>query len=163
MTEYAPCLENSFDLDREIVVFDNPKDLRDKLSYFKKNPNEIKKIALNGFQRARKDLNPYHTVNFILSYINISLLKKRLNSNKLITDPIFDKLTVIERSVQSLNMLQKLQLSLAFEQFKIVIIYNPRLIIFFIYNLIKEFFRRQLKKSNFAVSIIRKIKTLKKE
>ena len=44
MTEYAPCLENSFDLDREIVVFDNPKDLRDKLSYFKKTQMKLKKL-----------------------------------------------------------------------------------------------------------------------
>ena len=58
-------------------------------------------------------------------------------------------------------MIQKFKISLALEQFKIVIIYHPKFIIFFIYNLVKEFLKRQLKKFNLAVLIVRKIKTLK--
>lgn len=51
LSDYRPEAEQFFELDREIVCFKNPDELKEKTRYYLKHDNERKKIAENGRKR----------------------------------------------------------------------------------------------------------------
>ncbi len=51
LTENCPNLDNYFELDKEIVVFDSLDEANDKIKFYKKNLDKIKNISKNGYQR----------------------------------------------------------------------------------------------------------------
>jgi spore maturation protein CgeB len=55
MVEFMPELEEFFEIDKEIVCYQNKEDLVEKIKYFLKNDSKRKKIALAGRKRCLKD------------------------------------------------------------------------------------------------------------
>ena len=51
LTSYAPHLENYYEIGKEVVCFDDLKDLKEKINYYLKNEEEREKIALAGYLR----------------------------------------------------------------------------------------------------------------
>lgn len=49
LTDYVDNLENYFDIGKEIVCYENEKDLIHKIKYYLKNEDERKKIAMKGY------------------------------------------------------------------------------------------------------------------
>lgn len=160
MTEYAPCLEHSFDIGSEIIVFETPQDLVEKLNYFRQNPDKVFDIALKGYERAKKDVNPFIITDRLLHYIRQKNRNKSINFPNLVFDHIYLKKITAERSTHSLDLLQRFRLSLAIEQLKLSWVEAPRLIPFFIKNLVKEFVKRRMKKSKAMIKIVRKGRSL---
>jgi spore maturation protein CgeB len=59
LTEYAPHLEDYFEIGKEIVVFDGVEDAVQKIEYYLNHDDERKEIAKAGYERALRD----HTWN----------------------------------------------------------------------------------------------------
>ena len=55
LTNYKPGLEKLFDIGKEIVVYNDLNDLDNKVKYYLENEEEREKIALAGYNRAKKD------------------------------------------------------------------------------------------------------------
>ena len=55
LTNYTPGLEKLFDIGKEIVVYNDLNDLDNKVKYYLENEEEREKIALAGYNRAKKD------------------------------------------------------------------------------------------------------------
>jgi spore maturation protein CgeB len=55
LTEYHPGIEDFFEIDKEILVFDSIEDFENKINYLKDNPDKAKEIASNGRKRFLKD------------------------------------------------------------------------------------------------------------
>lgn len=81
LMQYTPCVEEFFEIDKEIVCWKDRKDLFEKILYYLENEDERKKIALNGYKRATK----YYTWSIRFEKIQ-SILKKNspLNLKKVI-------------------------------------------------------------------------------
>ena len=55
LTENCENLEEYFEIDKEIVVFNSVEEARDKIDFYKKNFSETKKIAQSGYHRVIKE------------------------------------------------------------------------------------------------------------
>ena len=55
LTEYAPHLEDYFEIGKEIVVFDGVEDAVQKIEYYLNHDDERKKIAKAGYERVLRD------------------------------------------------------------------------------------------------------------
>ena len=55
ITDYMPGLEKLFEIDREIVIYRSPEELREKIAYYLDQPEECREIAHRGRQRVLKD------------------------------------------------------------------------------------------------------------
>jgi spore maturation protein CgeB len=62
LTQYTPHLEEFFDLDKEIAVFNTIEEAKDKINFYLNNEKERKRIAYNGYLRYVKE----HTSKFRL-------------------------------------------------------------------------------------------------
>lgn len=69
LTEYAPYLDQYFDIKNEISIFYDKKDLKDKINFFLKNSNQSKIIANNGYLRTIKDHTYEKRFNEIFNYL----------------------------------------------------------------------------------------------
>jgi spore maturation protein CgeB len=69
LTEYAPYLENYFDLKKEVAIFYDKKDLKNKINYFLKNSCHAKLIARNGRLRAIRDHTYEKRLNEIFNFL----------------------------------------------------------------------------------------------
>ena len=74
--QFIPCVGEYFKIDKEIVCWNNKKDLFKKISYYLVNEDEREKIAEDGYKRAIKD----HTWSVRLEKIN-SILKQKNKTN----------------------------------------------------------------------------------
>jgi hypothetical protein len=52
LMQYTPCIEDFFEIDKEIVCWKNKKELFKKVLYYLENEKEREKIAENGYKRA---------------------------------------------------------------------------------------------------------------
>lgn len=160
LTEKAPNLEQSFVPGRELVVYDDEKDLLEKIKYFQEHQNEAIEIALNGYNRAKLDLNPTDTVKKIISRINLDRKNKVYRKNEIITDKLF--LTSVyqdkaELTAASRTRLQSLKSTL--RQF--VSDGVPANLMFtFCRVFISEVTRTWLKRSQLLVKLVRKVKKI---
>jgi hypothetical protein len=55
LTEYAPDLEKYFEIDREIVCFEDIREAQQKIEYYLGHPDEREAIAERGYRRACRD------------------------------------------------------------------------------------------------------------
>jgi hypothetical protein len=55
VTQYNPELEEFYDIGREIVCYESPDDLVDKIRYYLEHPQEIEEIRRAGLRRARQE------------------------------------------------------------------------------------------------------------
>lgn len=54
-TNYTNGLEKLFDMNNEIVVYNDINDLKDKIKYFLSNKKEMEKISKQGFMKSKKE------------------------------------------------------------------------------------------------------------
>ena len=69
LMQYTPCVEEFFDIDKEIVCWKNRNDLFDKIQYYLENKEEREKIAKNGYEKAIKEhtwSNRIKTIKYII-------------------------------------------------------------------------------------------------
>lgn len=55
LTNYTPNIENLFEIGKEIIVYGDKQDLKEKVRYYKKNLDKVQEIAERGYQRVIKD------------------------------------------------------------------------------------------------------------
>ena len=79
LTEYAPHIEDYFEIGKEIVVFDGVEDAVQKIEYYLNHDDERKEIAKAGYERALRD----HTWNcrFRELFDQIEKLESQKRSN----------------------------------------------------------------------------------
>ena len=78
LMQYTPCVEEYFEIDKEIVCWKNKKDLLEKITYYLENEDEREKIAKNGYRRAISN----HTWTIRLDSIKSFLEKTEVNLSK---------------------------------------------------------------------------------
>ena len=69
LTEYAPYLEQYFDVKKEIAIFYDKKDLKDKINFFLRNSKQSKLIANSGHLRTINDHTYEKRFNEIFNYL----------------------------------------------------------------------------------------------
>ena len=82
-TENFPGLNNYYNED-EIVIFNSPEDLVEKINYFEQKPKELEKIFLKGKKALWERNTVYHEWNKILPQIDKDY--KKVDPNKIIKD-----------------------------------------------------------------------------
>jgi spore maturation protein CgeB len=96
LTENADELEKFYDLDSEIVIFNNLEDLSSKIEYFLTHNKERDNIALAGYDRTQKHHTYEHRFESIIKYS----LKKN-NSRKSSEQSInFQEFAILEKQHQ---------------------------------------------------------------
>ena len=69
LTQYTPNLEQFFDIDKEIVVFNTVDEARDKINFYLNNDTSRTKIARAGYLRYIKEHTSKTRLNKLLSDI----------------------------------------------------------------------------------------------
>jgi len=72
LCEYAPVIEQFFELDKEIVCFKTVEEALEKIDYYLKNDAERERIARNGYIRANKDYEGLKVIEDLFSEIENS-------------------------------------------------------------------------------------------
>jgi len=102
LMQYSPCVEEYFEIDKEIVCWENKKELFEKILYYLENKDERVKIAKKGYEKAIKK----HTwsVRFEKIY---SLLKneKQINLNKYVVK--IDDILIKQERINIENLIKK--------------------------------------------------------
>lgn len=113
LMQYTPCVEEYFEIDKEIVCWKNKRDLYNKIIYFLENEDERVKIANQGYKRAKEN----HTWKKRFEYIfQILKNKKKIDFTPFIinTENILDMnkissvhldMELSERIIQVLSIL----------------------------------------------------------
>jgi len=76
VSEYFPGLENYYDLEKEIILFNSIEEAIDKINYFNKNDKEYNKILKAGKDRVWNTNTHYHSWNNVLHQIDADYVKK---------------------------------------------------------------------------------------
>ena len=72
MTNYQEEISDLFVEDKEIVCFRTLEELMDKTEYYLKHEAERKKIAMNGYNRVKKDYNYETAIRKMFKICDIS-------------------------------------------------------------------------------------------
>jgi len=76
LTEYAPGIEDYFELDKEIVCFQNSEEMIDKIYYYLNHDTERLTIAEAGWNRAIREYSSYSMIKKVFQEIEEDLAKK---------------------------------------------------------------------------------------
>tara|TARA_R100000995_G_scaffold49776_1_gene23863 strand:- start:748 stop:1692 length:945 start_codon:yes stop_codon:yes gene_type:complete len=76
VSEYFPGLENYYDLEKEIILFDSVEEAIEKINYYNKNDREYNKILKAGQDRVWNTNTHYHSWNNVLHQIDEDYVKK---------------------------------------------------------------------------------------
>ena len=83
LTEDAPYIDSIFRDGEELIIFNNEKDLIDKINYYLINEDERVRITNNGFNKASKEFSIKHVWDKNLSLIDSYFLKKKKITNNI--------------------------------------------------------------------------------
>tara|TARA_A100001515_G_C4581406_1_gene213034 strand:- start:887 stop:1825 length:939 start_codon:yes stop_codon:yes gene_type:complete len=76
VSEYFNGLENYYDLEKEIILFNSVDEAIEKINFYNKNDNEYKKIFKAGRDRVWNTNTHYHSWNNILNQIDFDYVRK---------------------------------------------------------------------------------------
>lgn len=76
LTEYAPGIENYFKIDKEIVCFQDAKEMYDKIIYYLNHDEERRAIAQAGWKRATREYTSSHMAARVFSQIEQDMATK---------------------------------------------------------------------------------------
>lgn len=76
LTEYAPGIENYFEIDKEIACFKNAEEMITKVIYYLNHETERRAIAHAGWKRATNEYTSFHMVSKVFSQIEQDLAEK---------------------------------------------------------------------------------------
>ena len=95
LAEYAPGIENEFEIEKEIDVFHSKEELLSKVKFYLNNDVIREKIALNGHNRALRDYEEVNGWKRLMEIIDAKIKTKKNNldhsSTIIYKDPIFKK------------------------------------------------------------------------
>ena len=148
ITDYAPCLERSFNIGEEIVIFEDERDMLEKVRYYMQNDAERERIALNGLNRARRDVNYREIVKNLLQLIYKYAKEKKYHPNEIILDDDYLKSVSIRRVISAVNFLKHKKYRLACEELDLIIRSRKVNIIESLWAIFKEIFRPVVKNNN---------------
>jgi spore maturation protein CgeB len=94
MTEYAPGLEDFYEIGKEIVIFENLKDLASKIRYYISHPEDRDSIATAGFERTKNEHTYEKRLDKVIKFA-LDANNNRLSSN---IEPRFVDLDSLSRS-----------------------------------------------------------------
>lgn len=69
LTEYAPGIENYFEIDKEIVCFNDADEMSDKITYYLAHEAERQVIAQRGWERATREYTSCRVVSKVFNQI----------------------------------------------------------------------------------------------
>lgn len=156
ITDYAPCLEKSFNIGEEIVVFEDKYDLLEKIKFYQKNKDIRKEIALKGYQRAKRDCNPQEVCNNLLQVIYKYAKEKKYRASEIILDDDYLKSVSMHRAVCAVRFLKQKKYRFGLEEFKLILYSKKINIAEIFWAVFKEIFR-PIAKNNY---IFRKVITM---
>jgi hypothetical protein len=70
LTNYTPNLDKLFEINKEIIVYSQLGEVDEIIKYLLLNPNEIERIAENGYQRVKKEHTYFHRAQKLINIIN---------------------------------------------------------------------------------------------
>jgi hypothetical protein len=76
LTEYAPGIEDYFEIGREVVCFQNTKELAEKIDYYLSHESERRAIAMAGWVRATREYSSGSMVEKVFLEIEEETSKK---------------------------------------------------------------------------------------
>ena len=76
LTEYAPGIENYFEIDKEIVCFRNKKEMVDKVIHYLNHDEERRAIAQAGWKRATSEHTCFHMLSRVFDQIERDIAAK---------------------------------------------------------------------------------------
>lgn len=117
MTEHAPCLERTFKLGAELVVFDSPRDLIEKLRYYLDHDDKRNEIASNGYNRARRDFLPREACEKFLRLLYVKWGQKKYEPAELCYDRVFLSGLATQRLLHAIDFMRERKWRLFWEQF----------------------------------------------
>ena len=83
LMQYTPCVEEYFEIDKEIVCWKTKKELFEKISYYLKKEDEREKIAKAGYKRALENHTWTKRAKNIIDFLeNKKDIKKKISKNK---------------------------------------------------------------------------------
>lgn len=160
LTEDAPCIEKSFVPGKELVIFDTQYDLVEKLRYYRDHPTDVEEIAINGYDRAKADLDPQKSMDKVLSYIcykfkNRIYVPRVLKVDRLYTNlALKDKATFLAKEQKTLSTIRLARRHFFYQNVNIF------LSVYLIWNFLKEVLRIRLKRHKSLVSLVQKYRKL---
>jgi spore maturation protein CgeB len=81
LTEYAPGIENYFEIDKEIVCFENAEEMIDKITYYLTHQTERRAVAQAGWERATGEYTSFHMVAKVFRQIEQDMAAKDRESS----------------------------------------------------------------------------------
>jgi hypothetical protein len=69
-TNYTKGLDKLFDIDKEIIVYQNLDDLKEKIKYYLSNQNKIDEISNLGYHKSKNNHTYNHRTKLLLNLIN---------------------------------------------------------------------------------------------
>jgi len=76
LTEYVPGIENYFEIDKEIVCFEDAEEMVDKITYYLAHEGERRAIAQAGWKRATGEYTSFQMVSNVFSQIEQDMAAK---------------------------------------------------------------------------------------
>ena len=81
LTEYCPGIEKYFEIDKEIVCFQNAKEMIDKINYYLNHNKERRAIARAGWEKAIHNYTSFHMVSKVFQEIEKDLKENPIRKN----------------------------------------------------------------------------------
>lgn len=76
LSEYVSGIERCFDIDKEIVCFNNSEEMIDKIIYYLSHDNERRAIAQAGWEKAINNYTSFHVLSRVFNEIEEDIVKK---------------------------------------------------------------------------------------
>ena len=81
LTEYVPGIENYFEIDKEIVCFEDTEEMIDKITYYLNHETERRAIAQAGWERATGEYTSFHILSKVFCEIEQDIAVKGERGN----------------------------------------------------------------------------------
>ncbi len=124
LSEYAPGMENVFEIGKEIEIFNNKEELLEKVKYYLKHEEERESIARRGYERAKRDYDVKLAVPKLLSTIDELRKKKIYRSSEIYLDEEFIRNYTTFRAFLIIQFIKTGKWKFAIEELKIVLKYR---------------------------------------
>jgi hypothetical protein len=94
LMQYTPCVEEYFEIDKEIVCWKNKKELFEKIQYYLENEDERERIAKNGYNKAKNEhtwTKRFEIIEKILKKKDFEIEVPKIHINKELENNKIDK------------------------------------------------------------------------
>lgn len=124
LCEYAPGIENLFEIGKEIDVFYNKEELLEKIKYYLEHEKEREEIARRGYERTIKDYDVKLCIPKLIDDIDEKRKKKIYKPSEIYLDKEFIRNYTIYRVFLIIKFIKAGKWRFAFEELKIILKYR---------------------------------------